>query len=259
MAMRGVAERPPGLLYRPDVLDPVEEADLLAWCASLETEPMVMHGVASRRRVRHFGVRYDAASWRTSPADPVPRELMALRGVAARLGEVEARTLAEALVTCYPPGAGIGWHRDATAFGPVVVGVSLGADAVMRFQRRAAGGERRVFEQPLARRSAYVLGGAARSAWQHSVPAVTDERWSVTFRQLRRTSDARDVSGYGAGEGGADMTTTPDEHSPTPDDHAGDPDGRPDGPGTPGVEVGMTDGEGSTFEPEEDPEGHAEP
>jgi hypothetical protein len=27
--------------------------------------------------------------------------------------------------------------------------------------------------------------------------------------------------------------------------------------GAPGVEVGSSDGEGSTFEPEEDPEGHA--
>ena len=28
--------------------------------------------------------------------------------------------------------------------------------------------------------------------------------------------------------------------------------------GAPGVELGNTDGEGSTFEPEEDPEGHAD-
>jgi len=42
------------------------------------------------------------------------------------------------------------------------------------------------------------------------------------------------------------MTTTPDEHP------AGDhEDGR-------GAEIGMTEGDGSTFEPEEDPEGHAD-
>lgn len=88
------------------------------------------------------------------------------------------------LLTRYAPGDGIGWHRDATAFGPVVIGVSLTGDAVMRFQRRV-GGERRVFEQPLARRSAYVLAAAARSAWQHSVPAVSGLRYSVTFRSVR--------------------------------------------------------------------------
>ena len=186
MAMRGVEERPAGLRHCADVVAPAEESSLLEWCRSLETEPVVMHGVESRRRVRHFGVHYDAASWRTAATDPVPTELHPLRDRAAGLADVEPGTLAEALVTCYPPGAGIGWHRDATAFGPVVVGVSLAADAVMRFQRTAAGGERRVFEQHLARRSAYVLSGAARSTWQHSVPPVKEERWSVTFRQLRR-------------------------------------------------------------------------
>jgi len=32
-------------------------------------------------------------------------------------------------VTRYPPGAAIGWQRDAPMFGPTVVGVSLGAAA----------------------------------------------------------------------------------------------------------------------------------
>ena len=187
MAMRGVEEAPAGLVYEPLLLGSTEEADLLARFAGLATDPVVMHGVASRRQVRHFGVGYDFDSWGTTTAEPIPGYLLTLRERAASLAGVEAESFVEALVTRYPPGAGIGWHRDATAFGPVVVGVSLGADAVMRFQRRAAGGERRVFEQPLARRSAYVLVGAARSAWQHSVPPVRQERWSVTFRQLRRS------------------------------------------------------------------------
>jgi alkylated DNA repair dioxygenase AlkB len=185
MGMRGVEERPAGLVYVPDVIAPEAEADLLDRFAQLDTRPMVMHGVPSRRRVRHFGVAYDAESWRVAPAEPIPPHLLALRAVAAEIGGVDTASLVEALVTAYPTGATIGWHRDATAFGPVVVGVSLASDAVMRFQRRAAGGERRVFEQPLQRRSAYVLAGAARSAWQHSVPAVAADRWSVTFRQMR--------------------------------------------------------------------------
>jgi len=91
----------------------------------------------------------------------------------------------QALVTRYPVGATIGWHRDARAFGTVVGGVSLESGCVMRFQRRAAGGERWVFEQPLARCSAYVLSGAARWVWQHSIPGVARERNSITFRTLR--------------------------------------------------------------------------
>jgi alkylated DNA repair protein (DNA oxidative demethylase) len=186
MAMRGVHERPSGLLYAAELISTEEEAELLAWCGALETEPVVMRGVASRRQVRHFGVGYDFSKWGTAPTEPIPDRLMPLRERVARLAQVETASFVEALVTHYPAGASIGWHRDATAFGPVVVGVSLGSDSVMRFQRRAAGGERRVFEQLLTRRSAYVLSGASRSAWQHSVPPVTQQRWSVTFRQLRR-------------------------------------------------------------------------
>lgn len=187
--MRGVEERPVGLVHRDDLVTPGEERDLLAWLATEETEPVVMHGTESLRRVRHYGVAYDFTSWTTTPTEPVPDELLGLRSRAGHLAGVDASTLVQALATRYPPGAGIGWHRDAAAFGPVVVGVSLGADAVLRFQRRAAGGARRVFEQPLARRSGYVLTGAARSTWQHSIPAVATERWSVTFRQLRGRRD----------------------------------------------------------------------
>ncbi|RVP94107.1 alpha-ketoglutarate-dependent dioxygenase AlkB, partial [Sinorhizobium meliloti] len=39
--------------------------------------------------------------------------------------------------------------------------------------------------------SAYLLSGAARSEWEHSIPPVERLRYSVTFRELR--------SGIGAG------------------------------------------------------------
>lgn len=188
MVMRGVEEYPAGLVYEAGLLTRAEECELLVRFAELDMEPVVMRGVASRRQVRHFGWGYDFDSWDTAPAESIPGYLLALRDHGARLAGVQPSSFVEALVTRYPPGATIGWHRDASAFGPVVVGVSLGSHAVMRFQRRAAGGERRVFEQPLEPRSAYVLAGAARSAWQHSVPAVKHERWSVTFRQLRAAS-----------------------------------------------------------------------
>jgi DNA oxidative demethylase len=185
MAMRGAVERPSGLVYRRGLIDSQEESELLARFATIEMAPVVMHEVASRREVKHYGLRYDFDAWSTAPAEPIPGYLLQLDARAGEVAGVDPSKFAEALVTWYPPGATIGWHRDASAFGPVVVGVSLGSETVMRFQRRAAGGERRVFEQPLARRSAYVLAGAARSVWQHSLPAVAQERWSVTFRQLR--------------------------------------------------------------------------
>jgi alkylated DNA repair dioxygenase AlkB len=55
----------------------------------------------------------------------------------------------------------------------------------MRFQR-TAGGEREVAAVELAPRSAYVLSGPARWSWQHSIPGTKAQRWSVTFRTLKR-------------------------------------------------------------------------
>jgi hypothetical protein len=42
-----------------------------------------------------------------------------------------------------------------------------------------------VFALTLDPGSAYVLSGAARTTWQHSIPAVPALRYSVTFRTLR--------------------------------------------------------------------------
>ena len=70
-------------------------------------------------------------------------------------------------------------------FGPVVVAVSLLAPCVLRFRRgpKAGGPIERV---PVAPRSAYVLSGAARAGWQHSIPPVAALRYSISFRTVRR-------------------------------------------------------------------------
>ena len=150
----------------------------------IDYREVVMHGRAAKRTVRHFGLDYDYQSRELVPADPFPAELEWLRERCAELAERRPDELVQVLVSRYPPGAGIGWHRDAPMFGRVV-GVSLGAQCRMRFQRRAAGGERLVEELELAPRSAYLLSGSARWAWQHSIPAAKALRHSITFRTLR--------------------------------------------------------------------------
>lgn len=188
--MRGVVEQPAGLSYRDELISVAEEAALLERFAELEVTPLVMHGVPSRRLTHAFGVGYDFDTRSAAEVEPVPDYLLDLRSRAANFSGVDPESFVEALVSLYPPGATIGWHKDVLAFGSVVVGVSLGSECVIRFQRKAAGGERRVFEQPLAPRSAYVLTGAARWTWQHSIPPVVEERWSVTFRQLAERKES---------------------------------------------------------------------
>jgi alkylated DNA repair protein (DNA oxidative demethylase) len=182
-----VVEQPQGLAYEPGFVTEEEERRLLALMDEIDFRGVTMRGQTARRTVRHYGYDYGYESWQLAPADPLPAPLVWLRDRCAGLAGVEPEGLAQILVSRYPPGAGIGWHRDAPMFGPTLVGVSLCSLCRMRFQRRA-GGVRRVYELELAPRSAYVLAGQARSAWQHSISPTKSLRYSITFRTLRNPS-----------------------------------------------------------------------
>jgi DNA oxidative demethylase len=182
-------ERPEGLVYRPELLDEAEERALLDELERLEFHEIHMHAVVAKRTARHFGVDYDYGRRAAiREAEPIPDWLVPVRGRAAELARVEPEELAEILVQRYPPGAPIGWHRDAPAFG-IVVGISLGSPARMRF-RRDEGGVPTTFELVFEPRSGYVLAGEARTAWQHHVPPAKALRYSITFRTLRRALDS---------------------------------------------------------------------
>jgi DNA oxidative demethylase len=182
-----VADLPEGFVYREDVLSYNEEAPLVEGLRTLGFGEVRMRGQVARRRTIHFGWTYGYETWRVEPGPPIPEFLVGLRALAARLVCMEGDALAEVLVTHYPPGAGIGWHRDAPAFG-VVVGVSLLGACRMRFQQ-GRGTARKTRALTLAPRSAYVLDGAARWQWQHAIPPGREERYSVTFRTLRARGD----------------------------------------------------------------------
>jgi DNA oxidative demethylase len=175
---------PEGLLYRDDVLTPTEEEDLLAAVQDIDYQSFVMRGQAARRTVRSYGWSYSFDTAQLTATDPLPAPLVELRERVATLTDVAPEAFEQALVTRYPPGATIGWHRDAPPFGPTIIGVSLGSPSRMRFQRKL-GGVRYLHDQRLEPRSAYVLSGTARSAWEHSIPATKDLRFSVTFRTIR--------------------------------------------------------------------------
>lgn len=172
---------PPGFAYRPAFLDEREERALLEELARLPFDEVRMRGVVARRRVAHFGFTYAYDSAALAPGPGIPAFLLPLRDRCAALAGEEPARLEEALVTWYPPGAGIGWHRDAAGFG-TVVGVSLLSPCRMRFRRGSAG--RAAFELVLEPRSAYVLRGSVRWAWQHAIPAGTATRYSITFRTV---------------------------------------------------------------------------
>jgi alkylated DNA repair dioxygenase AlkB len=184
------ADGPDGFVYRNDFISSEEEAQLVDAIRQVEFSAFEMRGVVARRRVAFFGSSYDAGRTQTLP---LPAFLLPLRERAAAFAGVEPDAFAMALINEYPPGAPIGWHRDAPQY-DIVFGVSLLSACRMMFRpyvspsaERAVEGRRRkaTHQVVLERRSAYLMAGGSRAAYEHHIPAVAELRYSITFRTLR--------------------------------------------------------------------------
>ncbi len=183
-------EAPRGFRYQPDFLSVAEERELLAHIERLAFEPVRMHGVEARRQVAHFGVRYRYDAGALEAADALPAFLAAVATRVSHAARFPPQAPLETLVTRYPPGAGIGWHRDAPPFGPVVAGLSLAASCEMRLRLSTETGYE-VYATELAPRSLYVFAGTARFRWQHRIPPVAALRYSITFRTIKNSPPPR--------------------------------------------------------------------
>jgi alkylated DNA repair dioxygenase AlkB len=184
---------PDGFEYRDDFISQDEERSILGVIEPLPFAQVVMRGVVAKRRTAHFGWTYGYYSRRTEPGPPLPSFVVPVRARFAEWAGIDADLLVEALVTEYPSGATIGWHRDAPMFGDVVAGLSLRAACRMKFRPYvspsatgdAAAPRRTTHEIELAPRSGYLMAGVARRQFEHSIPAVTSLRYSITFRTIR--------------------------------------------------------------------------
>jgi alkylated DNA repair dioxygenase AlkB len=181
---------PDGFRYRHDFVTGDDEAMLAAAIACLEFSTFEMRGVVARRRVAFFGRSYDTSGTLMSP---LPAFLMPLRARVEAWASVDAGAFVMALINEYPPGAPIGWHRDAPQYG-IVAGISLLSSCRMKFRpyvRRhphaSTQDRRRIATHAitLEPRSAYLMTGESRNAYEHHIPAVTTLRYSITFRTLR--------------------------------------------------------------------------
>src|SRR3984893_16392770 len=74
-----IREIPEGLRFKPDFLTVQEERDLFALLQTLPFYEFKLHGVAAKRRVLHFGLRYALESRVLSTAPEIPSEFEPLR------------------------------------------------------------------------------------------------------------------------------------------------------------------------------------
>ena len=173
---------PAGFRYQENILSEEEEASLVASLDTLQLKPFAFHGHLGNRRVTSFGLGYDYARRLVEPADELPVFLTGLRTKAAAFAGRLIEEFQQAGVNQYPPGAGIGWHKDKPQFG-VIVGISLLAPATLRL-RRASGKSWIRRSHELKPRSIYLLDGEARKEWEHSVPPVSSLRYALMFRTV---------------------------------------------------------------------------
>jgi len=188
-------DTPDGFRYREDFIGTAEEAELAAHIAGVQFANFEMRGVVAKRRVAFFGASYDLGASdenRDAPAPPIPDFLRPLIIRTAAWAGIAHDAFAMALINEYRSGAPIGWHRDAPQY-DIVAGISLLSPSRMRFRpylspgaNAYAGGRRTAtHEILLAPRSAYLLTGESRNAYEHSIPPVAELRYSITFRALR--------------------------------------------------------------------------
>lgn len=173
----------PEFPYIPEFLSTVEEEMLLKQLSQLAWKEVKMHGIIAKRRVIHFGLDYEYNTRSVKLTTPIPNYLKKFLQRAASFLTVGSEAIKEILITEYPPGAGIGWHRDAAVFGDKVFGISLLNPCVMKFKPYKNGSE--IYKITLEPRSAYIIQDNLRWDWLHSISPVKKLRYSITFRTLK--------------------------------------------------------------------------
>jgi alkylated DNA repair dioxygenase AlkB len=174
---------PDGFRYAPDLISSEQEDELVAALATQPFKEFEFQGFLGKRRVVSYGWKYDFNTRELRRSDDMPDFLRRLREQAARFAGMKASALQQVLLTEYRPGAAIGWHKDKAVFGEVI-GISLLSPCTFRFRRAAATSWQRA-ALTVAPRSVYLLQGASRTEWEHSIPGVEQLRYSITFRNFK--------------------------------------------------------------------------
>jgi alkylated DNA repair dioxygenase AlkB len=179
---------PAGFMYKPDFITEAEEMKLIKSIEKLDLRNMKFHEYEAKRKVMSFGLGWSFTEQKLKQGEPIPNDFNFLVERIASQIHIARECIAQFLVTEYPVGSLINWHRDAPPF-ETIAGVSLLSDCVFKLrphekekQTRAA-----VISLPVQRRSLYTMTGVAKTGWQHSTAPVSKARYSLTFRTLKNS------------------------------------------------------------------------
>lgn len=177
---------PEGFMYVPHFITAEEENNLIKEIEKFELKNMIFQGYTANRKTANFGYDYSFDKRTLSKGKDIPAAFNSLIEKVGRYISVSPEKFSELLLTEYPVGSVINWHRDAPPF-DIIAGISLAADCTFRLrpQDKAKQNRAAIIFFPVMRRSLYVIQGPARSEWQHSISPVKHVRYSITLRSLK--------------------------------------------------------------------------
>ena len=177
---------PDGFCYHADFLTKHEETKLHEEILKIQLHNFIFHGFKANRKVASFGHDYSFEKKQLSKGKDIPASFDFLIDKVAIVISAPRDEFKQLLITEYPVGSVINWHRDAPPF-DIITGISLLSDCTFRLRPYDKAKQNRASEIsiPVMRRSLYIMKGPARSEWQHSTAPVKQIRYSITLRTLR--------------------------------------------------------------------------
>ncbi|HMK04265.1 MAG TPA: alpha-ketoglutarate-dependent dioxygenase AlkB [Ferruginibacter sp.] len=177
---------PAGFSYSPGFITEAEELQLIKTIEQFDLQNMKFHEYEAKRKVISFGQGWSFTEQQLKQGNPIPGEFDFLVERISNHLQILKASIAQFLITEYPVGSVINWHRDAPPF-ETIVGVSLLADCTFKLRPHDKEKQTRsaTISLPVQRRSFYIMTGVSKNAWQHCTAPVEKVRYSLTFRTLR--------------------------------------------------------------------------
>ncbi|MGZ3851720.1 MAG: alpha-ketoglutarate-dependent dioxygenase AlkB [Flavisolibacter sp.] len=178
---------PAGFSYTEEFINSNEEEELLKSVEQTEMHSMLFHGYEAKRRVANYGYDWNFEKRNLKKGKEIPGGYSFLIEKVADHLRLAKDAFGELLVTEYPAGSVINWHRDAPPF-DLIAGISLLSDCIFKLRPydKSKQNRKSIVSLTVKRRSLYILQGAARSEWEHSIAAVKQRRYSITLRTLKK-------------------------------------------------------------------------
>ena len=177
---------PDGFVYYSNFLTPGQETALCNAIKEFDLQPLIFQSYEAKRKVASFGYDWNFQTRVLTKGKEIPKAFDSLIQNVSNKIFISNIQFAELLLTEYPVGSVINWHRDAPPF-DVIAGISLLSDCIFRFRPydKKKQSRKALMSFPLQRRSLYIMAGDSRTNWEHSIPAVKKVRYSITLRSLK--------------------------------------------------------------------------